>query len=143
MHTEGEPDLDSIVRSFRFAFETLAAEGRLPSHMRGFPNACCGVASQLLGEYLNGQLGLGVELVCGERNGTSHTWLEHKDLVIDITIDQFPGRLPVFIGPKDSWHRAWSQTERRIAAHDSNAWTYCEEHDAYEEIVRVSGLAHD
>lgn len=133
-------ELVSIVQAFRTALEAQKKRGGLPTHMRGFPRGCCGVVSELLGDYLNAHLRLSVEYVCGEQGGTSHAWLEHDGIVIDITGDQFEGRPPVFLGAKDNWYFSWGEASRHIATHEPSAWTYREERAVLREVLHAAGL---
>ncbi|MNE82602.1 hypothetical protein D3C80_1793370 [compost metagenome] len=109
--------------------------------MRGFPRGCCGVVSELLGDYLNAHFGLAIEYVCGEQDGASHAWLEHDGIVIDITGDQFDGRPSVFLSAKDNWYLTWFESSRHVAVHDPCAWTYREERSVLREVLRASCLA--
>lgn len=102
-----------------------------------FSRGCCGVVSELLGDYLNAQLGLQVEYVCGEKDGGSHAWVELKGVVIDITSDQFEGRPPVYIAARDSWYTSWEEESRHLAVHHPSAWTYREEREVLRAVLRV------
>ena len=57
-----------------------------------FPNGNCGLASLYLKKELGG------EIVQGKYGEHNHTFLLHKDMVIDITADQFGGP-KVYVGP--------------------------------------------
>lgn len=78
-------DLFTVVHAFRKSLEAQHVLGHLPAHLLNFPRGCCGVVSELLGDYLNTQLGLRVEYVFGEQDGASHAWVELDGVVIDIT----------------------------------------------------------
>jgi hypothetical protein len=69
----------------------------------------------------------------------SHAWLEIDALVVDITEDQFPGRMITILERPDDWHLAWGgereqlgnsplQTDepaaKRYAAVAAHAWGY-------------------
>lgn len=108
--------------------------------MLSFPQACSGVVSELLGDYLNTQLGLMVEYVSGDRDGASHAWLELNGFVIDITGDQFDGRPSVFIAPKDEWYASWEESARHFAIHEPKAWTYHEERFVLRAVLFKAGL---
>lgn len=45
-------DLLKIAHAFRVALDEQKTEQVLPSYMSHFPDCCCGVVSELLGEYL-------------------------------------------------------------------------------------------
>ncbi|PLV12574.1 hypothetical protein [Pseudomonas guariconensis] len=130
----------NIAHAFRKGLEKLQAQGRLPTHLESFPRGCCGVACELLGDYLNTQLGLQVEYVCGERDGSSHAWLELDGLVIDITGDQFDGRPPVFLAARDDWYTSWEEESRHFASHLPSAWTYREERLVLLALLSEAGL---
>ncbi|WP_010223482.1 hypothetical protein [Pseudomonas donghuensis] len=133
-------DFIVVTHSFRKGFDAQKFRGQLPTHLQTFPRGCCGVVSELLGDYLNTQLGLRVEYVCGERDGGSHAWLELDDVVIDITSDQFDGRPPVFIAVKDDWYASWEESARHIAIHHPSAWTYSEERNILRAVLSEAGL---
>ena len=133
-------DFIRVAQAFREQLEKQHAQGRLPAHLEGFPRGCCGVVSELLGDYLNTQLGLQTEYVCGEKDGGSHAWLELDGIVIDITGDQFDGRPPVYVAAKDAWYTSWEEDSRRVAAHHSGAWTYREERLLLRELLSGAGL---
>lgn len=133
-------DHSNVAIAFREQFEKQKALGQLPAHLQSFPRGCCGVVSELLGDYLNAQLGLQVEYVCGEQDGGSHAWLELNGVVIDITGDQFDGRPPVFIAARDEWYISWEETSRHIAIHHSSAWTYREECLVLRALLSGAGL---
>ncbi len=79
--------MDYILVAYAFREELEKQKGldQLPDHLKKFPCGCCGVVSELLGDYFNTQLGLRVEYVCGEKDGGSHAWIELDGVVIDIT----------------------------------------------------------
>lgn len=129
-----------VTHSFRKELEAQRVLGQLPTHLQRFPQGCCGVVSELLGDYLNTQLGLRAEYVCGERDGGSHAWLELDGLVIDITSDQFDGRPQVFIGARDDWYASWEESARHIAFHHPSAWTYSEERSVLRAVISGAGL---
>lgn len=133
-------ELIYIAQAFRGALESQEKLDALPFHMKNFPRGCCGVVSELLGEYLNTEQGMNAEYVCGVRDGASHAWLEQGDLVIDITSDQFDGRPSVFVDAKDDWYRSWDEDVRHAARHESGAWTFREERALFGVLLQVAGL---
>lgn len=75
--------------AFRSAVETMVQTGNVLMHIQGFPRGCCGIISELMGDYLN-TLGIGEFFyVCGMKEGALHAWLKVDGLIIDITGDQF------------------------------------------------------
>lgn len=90
-----------LATSFRSAVEAVVQTGNAPMHIQGFPRGCCGIISELMGDYLN-TLGLGEFVyVCGMKDGALHAWLEVDRLIVDITGDQFPDRLGIAARIKD------------------------------------------
>ena len=70
----------------------MVQTGNVPMHIQGFPRGCCGIISELMGDYLN-TVGIGeFGYVCGMKDGASHAWLEVDELIADITGDQFSDR---------------------------------------------------
>lgn len=122
------PDLYIIASSFRTAIEKAVRAGKL-KEMITFPRGCCGLASELLQQYLfelniftwyiSGRCGYGWD-------GESHAWLETKNgTVIDITGDQYQNKklnftIPVYIGPRtDGFHDKF-ELDKPIAFHYDN-----------------------
>ncbi|MFG0337706.1 hypothetical protein ACF8FF_07210 [Pseudomonas sp. zjy_13] len=132
-------DLLSVARSFREALDAQKRDGVLPPHMQKFPTCCCGVISELLGEYL-AAAGVSSTYVVGKNQIASHAWLEVDDLVVDLTADQFEGRPPVFVGLKDDWYFDWAEDSRRVARLLPNG-SHCSENKAVlREVLRRSQL---
>lgn len=42
-----------LAESFRSAVEIVVQTGNAPSHIQGFPHGCCGIISELMGDYFN------------------------------------------------------------------------------------------
>jgi hypothetical protein len=127
--------LKASATRFRTAVQQVVATKGAPSHIRGFPRGCCGIVSELMGDYLN-TLGIGdFHYVCSAKDGASHAWLELDGLIIDITGDQFPGREPVYVGRPDAWYGEWEEDTRHSAIHDPNAFGYGEEQDFLDLVV--------
>ncbi|ELB2784028.1 hypothetical protein QNE30_003930 [Vibrio alginolyticus] len=90
-------------------------------HSSGFPNGCCGDATDLLGLYLLQYHNLDSEYVCGnglgENFNQSHAWLVCNGYIIDITADQFNEdgyELPaVVIEKQSSFHELFDETTSR------------------------------
>ena len=86
-----------LAQDFRSAVEETIKAGGAPTHIKGYPHACCGIISELMGDYLN-TLGIGEFFyVCAMKDGASHAWLEVGELIVDITGDQFPGRPGIYV----------------------------------------------
>lgn len=78
-----------------------------------FPFASCGSSADILAEYLIEKGAQNVEYVHGERDGSSHGWLEIEGLIIDITGDQFDdGVEGVYISPNRYFHDQFAPLER-------------------------------
>lgn len=133
-------DYTCVAHAFRAELEKQKGLDQLPSHLKNFPRGCCGVVSELLGDYLSLQLGLEVNYVCGEKDGGSHAWIECDGVVIDITSDQFEGRPPVYIAAGDSWYSSWQEESRHPAVHHPGAWTYREERAVLRAVLSGAGL---
>lgn len=89
--------------------------------MSRFPRGCCKVTSQLLGRHLVQTCEIGpIEFVGNARRAAcdghpfqTHFWLEHRDVIIDVTADQFsnaPGR--IIVTNDRSWHDTFSGRTR-------------------------------
>ncbi|AXI60063.1 hypothetical protein DLD99_06135 [Pseudomonas kribbensis] len=116
-----------LATSFRLAVEIVVDTGNVPMHIQGFPRGCCGIISELMGEYCN-TLGIGeVFYVCGMKDGASHAWLEVDGLIVDITGDQFSDRPGIYVDKPDAWYFEWEENTRHLAIHDQTAFFYGEE----------------
>ena len=109
---------------------------------REFPRGCCGIASELLAQFLL-EGGIHTYYVCGNyRKGgfdnlQSHAWLvTENDIIIDITGDQFryePVFLnynkSVYVGPMDDFHNLFEiDFERSDVCHHGQP-------DLYRKII--------
>lgn len=116
-----------LATSFRSAVEIAIQTGNVPMHIQGFPRGCCGIISELMGDYLN-TVGIGEFFyVCGMKDGASHAWLEVDGLIVDITGDQFPGRPGIYVDRPDAWYGEWEEDTKHLAAHEPSAFFYAEE----------------
>lgn len=108
---------DHAVR-FRCAIESCD-KSSLPVTFEHFPRGACGDATLLLAKFLE-ESGLGqFNYVLGDRNGSSHAWLENGDVVVDITADQFPDMPhPVVAAYKSKWHAAFCGEVQNVANFD-------------------------
>lgn len=90
--------LERLVRDFRNAIDIAWEKDRFLRiyPFNRFPDDCCGHASDLLCQYLL-ENGIETRLIngtCRKDSQWHHVWLETDDgIVIDITSDQFIGRL--------------------------------------------------
>lgn len=124
-------DLLNVARAFREALDVQKRDGTLPVHMQMFPLRCCGVISELLGQYLNDS-GVHAEWVYG----SGHAWLECESIVIDITGDQFEGRPAVYVGAQDDWYRSLGESSRGLATRLKNGLHYGDESVVLREVMR-------
>lgn len=112
--------LERLVRDFRNAIDSAWEEGRFLrlAPFNRFPRECCEHTSDLLCQYLL-EHGIKTSLVngvCKEDRNWHHVWLETEEgVVIDITSDQFIGRLvteeetkAVHVGGEGIVHRLFS-----------------------------------
>ncbi len=87
-------------------------------YLKGFPNCCCGMASELFGNYLktNGYENI---IYKAYKNGTnpendaiivSHNWLEVDNIIIDITYGQFFQNSTYYVGKIDKFHKSFKPT---------------------------------
>ena len=91
-------NLNELVYNFRNAIERAKDNNEPGEFFRKFPNGQCGNASDMLAQYLIQNQIEPIELVNGTYyaddpndpdNLQSHTWLLVRELIIDITCDQF------------------------------------------------------
>ena len=73
---------------FRETIIRIRDKGSSNSFFSNFPSGCCGDASDLLSIYFYHN-GIDVDNVSGRDKEMTHSWLEHDDIIIDITADQF------------------------------------------------------
>lgn len=140
-------ELQAIAQAFRAALDAQKADNLLPEHMQNFPDRCCGVTSELLGEYLK-SLGHKPDYVNGKRFDSDgipragHAWLEVDGIVYDLTADQFEGEgmPPVYVGVQDEWHIAFECQDRHLAGHPSTAQHYGLERGVLRETLRRANL---
>ena len=72
----------------REAGQQISDERQIP-YFPVFPSGWCGCVSRVLGAWLcRDYPGEAFYYVCGWR-GSSHAWIEYRDVVLDITADQF------------------------------------------------------
>ena len=123
----GIQKIRALATRLRRGLEALGPN-QLPSPMAKFPVGACGDAALLLGAYLaDNQIG-GFQYICGERGShadgtwTSHAWLARRDLIVDITADQFSdGPGPIVVAKKSLWHECFESEPGQ--ASDFRAWS--------------------
>ena len=122
--------LSSLALKFRKAIENSQTDKYFKNdcNFRDFPYGCCGDASDLLAEFLMSEYHIPTLYVCGYYYYTdltalpqSHAWLKRKDIIIDITGDQFHDRSeffnynsPVYVGKLDAMHELFVVKQRDI-----------------------------
>lgn len=127
--------LNQIVGRFRVAVEHVISTSGAPRHIERYPNACCGIISELMGDYLN-TLDMGeFHYICSMKNGASHAWLEISGLIVDITGDQFPDRPPIYVDKPDAWYAEWEEDIRHLAVHERSAFFYREERQFLTQVL--------
>jgi hypothetical protein len=81
--------LSRIVSKYRKALKKVAQQSQIEG-LKDFPVGACGVTSELLGAYLLECGFEGLQIASGnDRSGQSHSWLELRGIIIDITGNQF------------------------------------------------------
>ncbi len=140
--TSALPDIDAIRKAatiFRAAIE-LTDFSAHDSNLRRFPMDCCHHAALLLRLYLF-DFGLGLfDKTAGQRpDGRQHIWLKRRDIVVDITADQFDEAMAKVIVTQDSpWHAAWEigDTEPTDEAMiERSRIAYTEDYPIYDLIL--------
>lgn len=129
--------LVELVTRFRGALEHVIADGKAPFNIECFPDGCCGITTELLGDYLN-SLDIGeFKYVRAKKSTSSHAWLEVYGLIVDITSDQFPGRPRIYVDKPDAWYNEWRVEAKEIAKHDSLASFYLDERNFLLQVIEV------
>ena len=89
----------------RAAIDTLKHFEMLNDHLARFPRGCCGITTEVFGQWLidKGYLDCWTVEVKGRLG--SHGWLLVEDVCLDLTGDQFAGenRPAVYVNKFDSW----------------------------------------
>lgn len=135
-----QDSLIQLVTRFRAAVEQVIRTSGAPMHIERFPRACCGIISELMGDYLN-TLDLGeFHYICSMKNGASHAWLEVSGLIVDITGDQFPGRPSIYVDKQDTWYGEWEEDMRYLAVHERSAFFYSEERKFLNQVLEHMNL---
>lgn len=136
--------LFEMATNFRRAIESIPPKVR-PIGMQRFPNGACGDTALLFGTFLVDHSIPGFKYICGERGSkidntwTSHAWLQHDDLVVDLTADQFPdASAGVIVSSPSPWHMQFSTEPGRES--DFREWSgYGAEllHPMYSRVLTV------
>ena len=132
--------ITALASEFRKAIE-ICNKNYLPITLRSFPKGSCGDAVLLLAKYLEDN-GFGkFNYVVGERAGKSHAWLQNKDLIVDITADQFnDNKFSIIVTIDNSWHSSFNGESLHVADFNIyDEYTKSMLRNAYVHIVREIG----
>lgn len=127
-----------LASRFRSAI-LLCAPECLPAPLKRFPQGACGYVAPLLGHYLS-ENGCGrYEYVLGERMGHSHAWLGRRQLIIDITADQFDDNEDaVIVAESSEWHDSFNGRTLHMAGIHMYGRELHEEYlDVYRTITEI------
>ena len=127
-----------LARQFRRALEQSLPK-ITPIAFRRFPCGSCNDTCILLGRYLR-ETGFGtLDYVSGEREGHTHGWLRKREVIVDITADQFLDQAePVIVTTDASWHQEFDPGEPRPFDSQVPAPEYKTELDAAHVAVVAS-----
>lgn len=116
--------LEYYTSIFRRVIENLfrtSEEIRLKTGITEFPKGACYDSSCLLGQYLF-EKGINTNFVKGTLYGTAeenecsigytHNWLEYKDIIIDITADQFKDYDDRLVTTKKDFHNKFENISK-------------------------------
>jgi len=134
---------------FREAIERTPKQGLIIS-LKDFPEGSCGDAVLLLGHFLTAK-GFGKfdymvgNYVKKDKSYWGHAWLQQRDLIIDITADQFEDfkEGPVFVGLTSDWHNMLEDKEKpheadfEVYNHPNCLSIYHELKNSYSRIMRI------
>ncbi|MES2636912.1 MAG: hypothetical protein V4605_06255 [Pseudomonadota bacterium] len=134
----------TIANDMRRCLESLP-KSELGIAMGNFPKGACGDTSLLLGAYLSECGFPNFNYIFGERGSqldsswTSHAWLAHNDLIVDITADQFVDMTdPVIVTKYSKWHQQFNTEDLGIA--DFRQWTGIGTHHLYQIYTKLKPL---
>ncbi len=110
-------------RRFRSALDSVRRHEFKSAQLgsNDFPKGASSDASLLLGIYLLNEHGVDCDYVAAsDGSGSSHAWLEHEGLFIDITADRLPGMQgKVVVGEDHPVHSLFIEAGRsRISEND-------------------------
>lgn len=132
--------MKKLIRQFRKAIDIAFAEGKFRNHppFSRFPKDCCDFACDLLGQFLleNGIETHQINGTCKADISWHHAWLlTDNGIVIDITGDQFIGRLvsageisPTYVGPENKIHKLFCLNR------------YCEQNTNFTDMREYTGF---
>lgn len=102
--------LDNLARRFRDAIEATP-RSQLPITVQSSPHGACGDATLLLGHFLKLQVLGTFDYVLGEKGDHTHAWIQHGDIIIDITADQFTEiDQAVIVAANSVWHEQFTSS---------------------------------
>ncbi len=141
-------ELLPIVTKFRRAIEeadlsrqSIGEEASL--RMQDFPSGACAEVTRILGIFLTTEhnveplVSKGGQIEKEEKWWGTHHWLEHDDIIIDITADQFPmNSEKVIVNNNSQFHIGYAQKRWKLECpfdliHDP-VWLV----PLYKEVVR-------
>ena len=105
-------DTELLLRQLSTAYRNAmdACDFSDTQFLRSFPRESCDTTSKLLGLYLYNNAIAPLAIYSGNRPDCDghHRWLQHNDIVVDITADQFPAcnQPPVIVTNNSTWHSA-------------------------------------
>lgn len=89
--------------------------------MKEFPNAACSEVCTVAGIYLSEEIGVAplaertAQIEEGDRWFGIHHWLEHDDIIIDLTADQFSMvEEPVIVSRQSAFHKHYAHGKATI-----------------------------
>lgn len=109
----------AVAVAVRNALEASSVEER-PSSWSGFPRGACGDTSLVLGAFLADVGFREFEYVYGvidreDGSISTHGWLQWKNLIVDITADQFADvNEAVIVEDESAWHRRYRISQRTL-----------------------------
>lgn len=124
---------------FRLAIEQCDRKV-LPVYFRDFPRGSCGDTCLLLAKYLQ-DVGLGifsyvVDIYQDDQNHYTHAWLKQRNVIVDITADQFNDiQQKVIVTTNSNWYKKFyidSETDANLEKYDS--YTRAQLLDCYNRI---------
>ena len=142
---------DEHVQELAVSFRGLVErcdKSNLQLHIQRFPCGSCGDVCWLLARFLADREAPGFHYFCGSRRKperrdsqiSSHAWLQHGDLIVDITADQFieiDG--PIIITRLSDWHAELDGEDKGVAdyreRYRSEPGVLANFEEAYERIV--------
>lgn len=107
--------LKALATVFRTAIEKCDFKS-LTVEFCDFPFGSCGDTTLLLAKYLEQNNCGKFNYMLGERSGKAHAWLQQRNVIIDITADQFDDNSKAVIVTTDHhWHLSFNGEAQNIA----------------------------